>query len=288
MSKVYLDALATLGAANKTLRSAIFVVAALGLGGIYFAAQTPKKIQVHLAPNIQGGDAVAVLHGESDVPAVNVYGFAYYIWQQINRWQTDGQTDYGKQIFFYQAYITPGCRAQLENDMQARSGSGELRSRTRIMSEIPAFGYAPNRVIAQGTTAWTVLLDMQLQESFKGQSVKDVFIRYPIRVVRFDVDREKNPWRLAVDCYGNERPARLNPSEVTAVQKGQQKPNLPADIAPATLPGTSSAAGVSAHSSPPVATPIPASIPASAAGASAQPQADPVPGSPSSQASTAP
>lgn len=238
MSKTYLDALATARAANKTLRNMVVIVAALGAGGMYLAARMPHEIEVHLAPNIQGGDSVTVAGGESPVPEVNVYGFAYYIWQQINRWQTDGFTDYGKQIYYYQAYITPSCRAQLENDMQTRGGAGELRSRTRIMTEIPGFGFAPNRVIAQGTNAWTVLLDMQLQESFKGQQIKDVYIRYPMRVVRYDVDREKNPWRLAIDCYGNNRPARLNPAEVSAVQKGKQNPNLPAEIAPATLPST--------------------------------------------------
>ena len=252
MSKTYLDALATARAANKSLRSAIMVVAALGAGGMYFAGRTPQTIDVHLAPNIQGGDTVAVRSGESDVPAVNVYGFAYYIWQQINRWQEDGSADYGKQIYYYQAYITPACRTQLENDMQARSGAGELRQRTRIMTEIPGFGFAPNRVIAEGTNAWTVLLDMQMQESFKGQQIKDVFIRYPMRVVRYDVDREKNPWRLAIDCYGNNRPARLNASEVTAVQKGQQQPSLPTDIAPATLPATASHPAVNANNPAPI------------------------------------
>ena len=238
MSKTYLDALATARSANKTLRNMVVIVAALGAGGMYFAGRTPHEIEVHLAPNIQGGDSITVSGGESPVPDVNVYGFAYYIWQQINRWQSDGFTDYGKQIYYYHAYITPSCRAQLENDMQTRGSAGELRSRTRIITEIPGFGFAPNRVIAQGTNAWTVLLDMQLQESFKGQQIKDAYIRYPMRVVRYDVDREKNPWRLAIDCYGNNRPARLNASEVSAVQKGQQSPNLPAEIAPATLPST--------------------------------------------------
>lgn len=240
MSKTYLDAMATLSASNKSLRASILVVAALGVVGMYLTYRVPKSIDVHLSPNIAAGENVRVRDGESEVPAVNVYGFAYYIWQQINRWQADGFTDYGKQIYYYQSYITPGCRRQLENDMQVRNSSGELRARTRIMSEIPGFGFAPNRVIAQGTSAWTVLLDMQMQESFKGQPVKDIFIRYPIRVVRFDVDREKNPWRLAIDCFGSNRPERLQASDVTAVQKGEQEPSLPTEIAPATLPSAAS------------------------------------------------
>jgi hypothetical protein len=81
---------------------------------------------------------------------------------------------------------------------------------------------------------------MQLQETFRGQQIKDIYIRYPMRVVRYDVDPEKNPWKLAIDCYGNNRPARLNPDEVAAVQKNNQSPELPteSEIVPATLPGT--------------------------------------------------
>ncbi|QIL80329.1 TIGR03746 family integrating conjugative element protein [Diaphorobacter sp. HDW4A] len=248
MSKVYLDALATARSANESMRTAMAIIAVIGIGGIFVAARTPKHIEVHLAPHIQGGDVISAVDGESDVPPVNVYGFAYYIWQQLNRWQADGAADYGKQIYLYQSYITSSCRSQLENDLQVRSGGGELRGRTRIMSEIPAFGYAPNRVIAEGTSAWTVLLDMQIQEAYKGQPVKDVFIRYPIRVVRYDVDRERNPWRLAIDCYGGNRPGRLAAAEVTAVQKGQQKPSLPASVVPATLPGAAAQAPVTAAS----------------------------------------
>ena len=236
MSKTYLDALATARAANKSLRTTILVVAALGAGGMYFAARTPKVIDVHLAPNIQGGDAVAVHGGESDVPAVNVYGFAYYIWQQLNRWQADGSTDYGQQIFRFQSYVTPSCRAQLQADMQNRHSAGELRGRTRQMTEIPGLGYAANRVIADGTASWTVLLDMQLMETFRGQPVKDAFIRYPIRVVRYDVDRERNPWRLAIDCYGSHRPARLDMSDVQAASAGKADAQLPSSVTPAALP----------------------------------------------------
>ena len=142
MSSKYLNALATVQATNKRLGALVLVVAALGAVGMYFAARTPHRIDVNLHPNIQGGDVVTVTDGQSPVPDVNVYGFAYYIWQQVNRWQADGYKDYGKQIYYYQAYITPSCRAQLENDMNTRDRAGELRSRTRIMTEMPSASQA--------------------------------------------------------------------------------------------------------------------------------------------------
>ena len=235
-SKQQLDALAAERAHSATLRKVIVLVAVVGGLGMYFAHAMPKKIDLHVATDMKAGDTVQYVNGQAPVPDVNVYGFAYYIWQQLNRWQADGSTDYGQQIFRFQSYVTPSCRAQLQADMQNRHSAGELRGRTRQMTEIPGLGYAANRVIADGTASWTVLLDMQLMETFRGQPVKDAFIRYPIRVVRYDVDRERNPWRLAIDCYGSHRPARLDMSDVQAASAGKADAQLPSSVTPAALP----------------------------------------------------
>lgn len=235
----YLDALASERAHNRTLRLAVLVIAGLGAVGMFYTWQIPKNIDVHLAPDMRAGDTVRVVAGEAPVPPANVYGFAYYIWQQINRWQADGSKDYGQQIFSFQSYLTPSCQAQLTADMENRSKGGELRMRTRQVSEIPGFSYSSNRVISEGTARWTVLLDMQVIETYRGQAVKDTFIRYPLRVTRFNVDRERNPWQLALDCYGTHRPARLDEKDLrAALSNGQQAtvPTLPTSIEPSALP----------------------------------------------------
>ncbi|WP_082497938.1 PFL_4703 family integrating conjugative element protein [Pseudorhodoferax sp. Leaf267] len=241
----YLNALAATRRHNVHLRWIIGAVAAVGALGTYQAAQVPKHLNVHLVPNVTVSSTVQVRDGESAVPPPNVYAFAYYIWQQVNRWATDGATDYGAQIFRVQNFITPRCIAQLQGDLQVRVKAGELRQRTRQMSEIPGLGFAANRVIANDSGLdWTVFLDMQIQETFRGQAVKDVYIRYPIRVVRFDVDRERNPWQLAVDCYGSDRPARLEDSQLRAVQvvkAGEppptpKAPEVPSRVEPVDLP----------------------------------------------------
>jgi len=36
-------------------------------------------------------------------------------------------------------------------------------------------------------------------------------VRYPLRIVRFDADREKNPFGLAIDCFDDvAQPSRLD------------------------------------------------------------------------------
>ncbi|MBC7501846.1 MAG: TIGR03746 family integrating conjugative element protein [Herminiimonas sp.] len=171
---------------------------------------TPKDFTAHIPPDLRAGARLNI-GSTPEVPPANVYTFGLYIWQQINRWKEDGTKNYGEQIFAMQNYITPACREQLISDMNIKAGRGELAQRTRSLMEIAGQNYEEKRVVPLGGQAWTVLLDTQLQETSRGVQVKDVFIRYPLQIVRFDVDRELNPFGLAVDCFGNGRPERLDP-----------------------------------------------------------------------------
>ena len=49
--------------------------------------------------------------------------------------------------------------------------------------------------------SWLVKLDLNADEYYAAEPVKRVVVRYPLRVVRFDLDAERNKWGLALDCY---------------------------------------------------------------------------------------
>lgn len=230
-SQNYLDALAREREISSSQRKLIYVIAAVSVVGMYLTWSNPKQIDLHINPDVKAGDTVQVRHGVAPIPQPNLYSFAYYVWQQLNRWQADGSKDYGRQIYDFQSYLTPRCQAQLQADLETRSRAGELAQRTRQITEIPGFGFQDKRVIPDGS-AWTVLLDMQVMETFRGQGVKDTFVRYPVRVVRYDVDRQRNPFQLAIDCFGDNRPSRIDPRDVEL----RSKPANGNSIAPATLP----------------------------------------------------
>jgi hypothetical protein len=42
---------------------------------------------------------------------------------------------------------------------------------------------------------------LELKEYVDGTLVKHNFIRWPLRIVRYDIDSEKNTWKLAIDCF---------------------------------------------------------------------------------------
>jgi integrating conjugative element protein (TIGR03746 family) len=175
-------------------------------------SQSPKHLRVHVPPDLRSGANLAV----EEVPPANVYAFAFYIFQQLNRWPDNGASDYGKAIFRLSPYLTPRYRNDLIATMELKARRGELAYRTRGMHEVPGHGFEERRVDVRAPDVWIVWLDLDLLESVKGMTVKQTTIRYPLRIVRLAIDPESNPWGLALDGYDGDGPRRLTKDEITA------------------------------------------------------------------------
>ena len=175
----------------------VVVVMALGW------AQAPSNITLHYPPDLRSGAQMKV----GEIPPSEVYLFAQYILQQLNSWETNGSKDYPRKVSMLRHYLTPNYQQSLEGDIRLREGNGELRNRVRNFSYVPGSAYREDFVQPDGD-AWVVWLDVDIDEYVLGKPVKKVSLRYPIRVVRYDVDREKNPFQLALDGSGRFRPAK--------------------------------------------------------------------------------
>jgi len=174
-------------------------------------SQSPKNLRVHVPPDLRSGAVMAA----EEVPPANVYAFAFYIFQQLNRWPENGASDYGKAIFRLAPYLTPRYRNDLIADMESKARGGELTYRIRGMHEVVGHGFEERRVDVLASGVWVVWLDLDLLESVKGMTVKQTTIRYPLRIVRHDIDPESNPWGLALDGYEGGGPRRLSADEIT-------------------------------------------------------------------------
>lgn len=175
-------------------------------------SQAPQYLRVHVPPDLRSGAVLAV----DEVPPANVYAFAFYIFQQLNRWPDNGATDYGHAIFRISPYLTPRYRTDLIAEMELKARRGELAYRVRGVHEVPGHGYAEDRVDVLSADTWVVWLDLELYESVKGMAVKHTRIRYPLRVVRQAIDPETNPWGLALDGYEGDGPRRMTTDELAA------------------------------------------------------------------------
>ena len=168
----------------------------------YGLLRAPDSLTVHIPPDLRSG---AVVRSNEPGPS-NVYAFAIYIFQQLYRWPDDGADDFSKAIFSLSPYLTPKYRETLIAEMEIKARNGELSFRERSLQEIVEQGYEERRVDLLSSGVWIVWLDLELMETVKGMEVKRKEIRYPIRVVRYAIDPELNPWGLALDGFADPGP----------------------------------------------------------------------------------
>ena len=158
--------------------------------------QLQETRRIYIPPNITAGSMTSF----QDVPFPVVYTFGLYIFQQLNRWPNDGEVDYPHNIYRLQGFLTPSCITTLQHDMSEKRRLGELKKRARMVEEISGRGFDRRRVSSVTDTRWQIQMDLKLQETINHHHVKDINLRYTLQVVAFDVDREINPWGLALDC----------------------------------------------------------------------------------------
>ena len=210
----------------KTLRlgaAALFVVALL-LGAGWWSA--PKSLTIHVPPDLRSGST----RKWWEVPPESVYAFTFYIWQQAQRWPTNGEEDYPRNLRALSTYFTPSCRAFLQQDYEYRRSNGELRQRVRGIYEIPARGYGDypaSRVQVLSANDWIVTLDVSADEYLGSEQVKRALVRYALKVVRMDIDPEHNPFGLALDCYAS-APQRIEAPQASAPAGKPATPVSPA------------------------------------------------------------
>ncbi|WP_129544570.1 PFL_4703 family integrating conjugative element protein [Serratia sp. 1D1416] len=206
----------------RTLRlasGALLLIAVL-LGFGWWSA--PRDLTIHVPPDLRSGST----RKWWEVPPESVYTFAFYVFQQLNRWPTNGEDDYPRNLHALSAYLTPGCQAYLQQDYEYRRNNGELRQRVRGIYEIPGRGYGDNpgvRVRVLSPRDWLVTLDVSADEYFGSEQVKRALVRYPLKVTRLDVDPERNPFGLALDCYAS-TPQRIEPGASDTADKALAAP----------------------------------------------------------------
>lgn len=196
------SALAGRDAHIRSLRAALAILGLMTVVCAWGWHQAGQDITVHNPPDLSSGSS----RPWWEVPPPNVYDFAVNLFGLINRWPSDGNVEYADNLHRYNHYLTPSCQKILAQDFRTKRRDGQLSGRERSLSPIPGYGFADWRVTTHSRDSWTVQADLELKEYVDGTLVKHNFIRWPLHIVRYDIDAEKNPWKLAIDCFDG--PAR--------------------------------------------------------------------------------
>ena len=194
----------------KTLKLMIIFMIVIVVAQWYRIGHLQDVRRVYIPPNMNKGITTSF----DEVPPPVIYTFGLYIFQQLNRWVNDGEEDYAAQIYQLQGFLTPSCISAFEKDMNEKRKKGELRRRVRMMQEMSGRGYHRRRVVSETENTWSIWLDVNLTETISHHKVKDVNLRYKLSVVTFDVDREINPWGLALECNSHAKPTLLTDDDL--------------------------------------------------------------------------
>lgn len=188
----YLHADSNLHSHIKSLRlvSGILAVSLMiSLFGWHYASRVQR---VSLPPDLRYGSQILL----NRINPWEVYNFAGYIWQQLNRCPIDCFKDYPKNLDRLSAFMTPALKAWLKQDSDNRST--EYLGRTRYLLPLLESDFNGS-VTQEESDSWTVIMDVEMREDIGGVPVKNVRIRYFLRVISRDIDPEFNPWGLLLD-----------------------------------------------------------------------------------------
>lgn len=166
-----------------------------------------ERIEVHLPPQIPT-DGLTLKQGE--YPPASIYSFAYYICQGIDYWPANGSQDYKQTIEQFSPFLTPRFKSFLIRDYNERYNQGEFQDRIRTLQGLNGSALNTVDIEAIGHDTWLVHLHLRLTEhmNINGDQVKDTAIDYVLRVVRYPINAETNPWGLALDGF-EESPKRF-------------------------------------------------------------------------------
>jgi integrating conjugative element protein (TIGR03746 family) len=190
--------------------------------------RAPSELTIHNPPDLRSGST----RKWWEVPPSTVYSFAFYIFQQLNSWPKNGEVDYPAKIAQMSPYLTPSCQDFLNKDAEMRKNSDELRDRVRVVYEIPRRGYSSRSVTILDQDHWIAQLDLVADEYYHTEPVKRALVRYPLKVVRWEGDPERNPFGLALDCYAATR-SGWRPSRCLSRRKSDEEPVKKMPSAPA-------------------------------------------------------
>ena len=163
------------------------------LGLLLCLLTIPTRFTFHIPPDLSNGATLKA----NEIPNPYVGEFAFYVWQALNDWQTDGSNDAFKNLQAFSPYLSPSFRYSLTQENNQEKTNGDLQGRVRLLRLMP--DVLP-QVTKLDANDWLVNLDIRDSEYVNGILIKDKEIQYPFKV-RVGGDAQTNPYGLVLDGF---------------------------------------------------------------------------------------
>jgi integrating conjugative element protein (TIGR03746 family) len=187
----------------------LLVALALALWGWYNAG---REITVYYPPNI----TLSTVMKAGAIPEETVYSFVPLVLQQLFLWEKNGEEDYANNRARWRAMLTERYQRTILDEINQGKQRGTMRGVTRRMQVLPTSVYNDDSVQIVGNS-WLVWLDVEVTDAVNKVPINTSVRRLGVRVVRYDVNRDANPWQLAIDGIEHDIPL-LSEQEVRRIQ----------------------------------------------------------------------
>lgn len=161
-------------------------------------------ITLHYPPDLRSGATRKV----GQIDDSEVYAFVGEVFTQLNTWQKDGEHDYPAKRKRLRAFMTHRFQKEVIAEIQKLTSLGEIQKRTRKITPLESDYYSQDKVEIKNGSTWIVHREYRIQEHLNNTTIKDVALRFKIRVVVYAVPHSVNPWQLAIDGF-EEDPERI-------------------------------------------------------------------------------
>jgi integrating conjugative element protein (TIGR03746 family) len=176
---------------NRIIGLLFLLLAFLGIG----LWRIPTLFNVFVPPDLTRPQFVR----PNEIPTSYVYAFAKLLMEALNYCPEDCARDYGRNLAGLRHFLTPSCYQDLAMHRERNGSLYEFRSRKLLPAGDEVFN--PEKVTRLDHNVWEVRVEYLLEEHVKGVETRNRRYHYPVRVVRYDVPVERNPYQLAFDCY---------------------------------------------------------------------------------------
>ena len=184
-----------------TLRLACVVLASLLVFSIVGWTLSSRTHRLSLPPLLEYAPSLQT----GEIQPWEVYNFAGYIWQYLNRCESNCEIELPQRQNQMSSFITTQFASPSPDHELLAPASCETAPVTSCRLQV-AGQQSLATTISKGL--WHVTLDVLLVEELRAVEVKRVPIRYTIIVEQRRIDPEYNPWGLYLDGFATS-PARI-------------------------------------------------------------------------------
>lgn len=167
--------------------------------------QATRTQRLSFPPLLEYGGIVRA----NEVQPWEVYNFAGFVWQALNRCEQDCETELPERQQDLSALLSAEFDTELTQDRDVRRA--ELAGRERYLLPIPTT-WTTDLVEHVAPSRWHVRLDMIVVERIGTTEVKRIPIRYRIEVVAQKIDPVYNPWGLYLHKHASPPLRLLSPA----------------------------------------------------------------------------